>query len=166
MELSLDAGAVRQLTAAAELNRRLFLNCLDSVTEEDALRRPNNRVNNLTFVACHVLDARHFLSRFLGLELFNPFDALLGNVRSIEDVVSLPPLQDVQAEWIRVSTEVHACLSGLTTYELTRPSPERFPILDATFGGAIGFQLHHESYHIGQLALIRKFLGYGAMTYG
>ena len=165
MGLSLDAGAVRQLAAAADLNRRLFLNCLDAVSDTDALRRPNELVNNMAFIACHVLDARHYLARFLGLGLANPFDALLGNVQSIADVTSLPPLEMVRAEWARVSTEVHACLSGLSASELTRPSPQRFPIPDATFGGAIEFQLHHESYHIGQLALIRKFCGYPAMTY-
>jgi hypothetical protein len=44
-------------------------------------------------------------------------------------------------------------------------SPQRFPVDDPTFGAAIEFQLHHESYHIGQLALLRKYYGYPAMTY-
>lgn len=165
MDLQIDAGAVRRLSAAAELNRRLYLNCLDAVSDEAAARRPNELVNSLGFIACHLLDARHYLARFLGLVLSNPLDDILADVQSIADVRELPRLASLRHEWSRVSVEVHACLSGLSAADLANPSPQRFPIPDATFGGAIEFQLHHESYHIGQLALLRKFYGYPAMTY-
>ena len=40
------------------------------------------------------------------------------------------------------------------------------PLLsDTTFAGAITFLAQHESYHVGQLALLRKGLGLGPMSY-
>jgi len=165
MVLSQDTGLIRQLAAVAELNTRLFLNCLQSVTDADALGRPNDRVNNLAFVACHVLDARHYLAGFLGLQLANPLAAVLGGVQRIEDVETLPSLESIREHWRVVSGPVLDCLRSLTPGELKSPSPQRFPIADASFGGALEFQLHHESYHIGQLAYLRKFYGYPAMSY-
>jgi uncharacterized damage-inducible protein DinB len=165
MQVSQETGVVRQLSAAAELNTTLYLNCLQSVSTKDALLRPNHLVNSLAFVACHVLDARHYLARFIGLSLENPLEPLLARVQSIEEVETLPPLETVREQWRAVSSEVCAVLRALAPRELASPSPQRFPISDVSFGGALEFQLHHESYHIGQLAYIRKFYGYPAMSY-
>jgi hypothetical protein len=41
----------------------------------------------------------------------------------------------------------------------------RFPIGDATVLGLIAFMVQHDSYHIGQLALLRKHYGLPAMRY-
>ncbi|MGB7490782.1 MAG: hypothetical protein WBN62_10660 [Thermoanaerobaculia bacterium] len=39
-----------------------------------------------------------------------------------------------------------------------------FPFEDPSMAGGIGFLLHHEAYHIGQLALLRKFHRLPAMS--
>ena len=157
--------AAASLAAAAELNTRLFRNCLLDVTDADAIQRPSNTVNSISFIACHVLDARHFLARFLGLQLTNPIESVIGTASGIDDVASLPPLADLRRHWTSVSRDVEACISGLHDDELNLLSPQRFPVDSPTIAAAIEFQLHHESYHIGQLALLRKYFGYPAMTY-
>jgi hypothetical protein len=165
LAVSTDVSGGAQLAAAAALNTRLFLNCVAGVSDEDAARRPSELVNNLGFIACHILDARFYLGRFLGMPLDNPLDSVLGNAASIDDVAVLPPLDTVRQHWTAVSADVLACIAALTPGELMLPSPQRFPIPDATMSGAVEFQLHHESYHIGQLAYLRKFYGYPAMSY-
>ena len=161
----MTASAAAGLATAADLNTRLFRNCLLDVSDADAIRRPSDAVNSIGFIACHVLDARHFLARFLGLQFVNPIESVIGTARGIDDVASLPPLADVRQYWAAVSRDVHACISSLADSELAEISPQRFPVDNPTFGAAIEFQLHHESYHIGQLALLRKYYGYPAMTY-
>jgi hypothetical protein len=41
----------------------------------------------------------------------------------------------------------------------------RFPGVDRTRLGALTFLTQHDSYHIGQLALLRKHAGLAAMSY-
>ena len=58
-----------------------------------------------------------------------------------------------------------ARLGTITDAELAGASGERFPGVPATLLGAIAFLVQHESYHIGQLAFVRKYLGRPSMSY-
>lgn len=159
------ASAAPALGGILRLNTRLYLNCVQDVSDGDARRRPNDRTNSLAFIACHVLDARHFLARYLGLDEPNPVEDTLRDATGIDDIVELPTIVRIVDGWRALAPTISACLDDLTTTELNAPSPQRLPVDDLSIGGGIGFLLQHESYHVGQLALIRKFLGYPAMKY-
>ena len=58
-----------------------------------------------------------------------------------------------------------AALETVDAATLKGPPPFRFSIADATLLGGIAFLTQHDSYHIGQLALLRKHWGLGAMSY-
>jgi hypothetical protein len=55
-------------------------------------------------------------------------------------------------------------LELLTEEELAKPAS--FPVLtgDKTKRGAIVFLNYHETYHIGQMAYLRKWLGYSQLV--
>ena len=154
------------LATVLRMNTRLFLNCLSGVSDEHGRQRANERTNSITFIACHITDSRYFVARYLGLEEKNPLENVLRDVNSIEDVGELPLLEDVREIWRLISPTVEACINGLSEDELRAPSPQRFPVDQLTVYGGIGFLVQHESYHLGQLALLRKFHGYPAMKYG
>jgi uncharacterized damage-inducible protein DinB len=155
----------RVLASVLRLNTRLFMNCLEGVAEEKAIERPSGATNSLAFVACHLVDSRHYLARYLGLDEVNPLANVLADVTSIEDVDELPPLGELKQAWRSVASVVEACVEGLSEEECRVPSRQRFPVDDPTVLGAVGFLVQHESYHIGQMALLRKYLGYPAMKY-
>jgi len=152
------------LASVLRLNTRLFLNCLEGVSEEKALHRPSHSTNNMSFIACHLVDNRHFMAGYLGLESVNPFPEL-ATARSIEDVSVLPTLTAIRSAWLGLSPLVEECVAGLLHDDLRAASPQRFPVDDPTVHGALGFLMQHESYHIGQMALLRKYVGLPAMTY-
>lgn len=156
---------LRATESVIRLNTRLFRNCLDGVSDENAIVRPNGATNNLSFIACHLVDARHFMAGFLGLDASNPLADLLATARSVDDVPELPSMKRIRHAWDQVSRDLEACMNDLDFDDITAPSHHRFPVDDPSIGGAIAFLVQHESYHIGQLALLRKFLGYPAMTY-
>ena len=153
------------LHAILRLNSRLLLNCFEGMDETTARQRPNARTNSAAFLACHLIDSRHYLLSLLGRLGENPVARFVGSARSIDDVGALPPLADVRAAWRSVSTTLEACLAELSDAELTAPSPQRFPVEDRSLLGAVAFLLQHESYHVGQLALIRKYFGLPAMSW-
>jgi uncharacterized damage-inducible protein DinB len=148
------------------MNTRLLLNCLQDVSEAHATQRPNERTNSIAFIACHVVDSRFFIARYLGVEEPNPLDRYVAGVTAIEEMSELPALDVIRRAWSSIAPTVEECLAELGEAELRAPSPQRFPVDQHNLMGGIGFLVQHESYHIGQLALLRKFFGYPAMRYG
>ncbi|MDX1546768.1 MAG: DinB family protein [Rhodothermales bacterium] len=155
------------LAAAAELNARLWINCLQGVPAEVAWQRPNTYTNSLGFVALHLLDARYFLAGYLGLSVENPFQASLADVQRIEDLpeTAKVPLEALRAPWRALSEQLAEHVPDVEVAVLAAPSSVRFPTEDGSVLGGALFLLHHEAYHIGQMALLRKFWGLPAMRY-
>jgi uncharacterized damage-inducible protein DinB len=146
------------------LNTDLFRSVLRDVPESLAAERIGG-ANPPAFLAAHLLDARCYLSGLLGAPVENPIGDALRDARSADEVDALPSLAAVLAEWDRVSPHLEAALAAATAAQLDGPSPQRFPVRDATLGAGVAFLLQHESYHLGQLALLRRQLGLPAMTY-
>lgn len=153
------------LADAFRMNTRLYRNCLDGVDDEAARRRPSVGTNSLAFVALHLVDSRHFVAGMIGAPAPHPFAALLQDARGIDNLLSIPRLTDIRDAWDAVSPVVEARLAALDDQELAAPSPQRFPLDDATVAGALTFLAHHDSYHVGQMALLRKYLGFEPMRY-
>jgi len=96
-----------------KLNTRLFLNCLDGVDDETAQTRPGDRVNNMTFIALHLVDARCYLAQYVGLEHENPYKHL-EDVASIEEMQDFPALAELRAAWSDVSERLAARFPALS----------------------------------------------------
>jgi len=159
----MDAQLV-PLKAMLELSTRLFVNSFDAVDDDVARVRPNDSTNNMAFVGVHVLDARAYLARYLGLDYQHPFTGL-EEVNSIESMTDYPSVEDILASWREVSGLLDERMQTLSSEELSKESPQKFPVEDSSLFGGFAFLLLHESFHIGQLALLRKYLGLSSMKY-
>jgi uncharacterized damage-inducible protein DinB len=153
------------IASALRLHTRLFHNFLEGVDDEAARRRPSGRTNSMAFIALHLVDARHLGARTMGAEARNPFASLLQDAREIDNVVAIPPLTEIRDAWDQVSAALEARLHVLTPEELAAPPPQPFPADDPTLAGALAFLVTHDAYHVGQMALPRKFLGFDPMRY-
>jgi len=147
------------------LNTALFLNCLDDLDHNSALRRFSNASNNVAFIATHLVESRHYFGKYVGLNMQNPVEEFMSDAKSIEEVGHLPTIPELRAGWNEVSPPLLDRFHELTSDDLDTESPHAFPLENATIYAGIGFLLSHESYHIGQLGLLRKQLGYDAMSY-
>jgi len=147
------------------LNSRLFVNCLEGVDDDMARRRVDDRANNVAFIASHVVDARYFLADYLGVKAANPFKELLAGLKSIADFTEFPVIREILVAWHDVSGLLEERFPRLTAAELAAASPQSFPIDDASVLGGVAFLIQHESYHLGQLGLLRKCLGLEPMSY-
>lgn len=156
---------VAPLAEILRLNTRLFHNCLDGLSEEQADVRPSGATNSAGFVGAHVADSRYFLLRLLGAARENPLAAALDGARGIDDLASRPLLAAVTAAWHAAAQALDERLATIGAAELDAPSEARFPVADRTVLGALAFLVQHDSYHVGQLALLRKYAGLPAMRY-
>ena len=157
--------SVKPLHEILTLNTRLFSSCLDGLDAEQAAARLGGSTNNVVFIAAHLLDARCYLARYLGLEITYPFEEEWRRVKSVEDLTDPPELAAILAAWKRVSDALAERFGSLTEADLEAESEQKFPVADGTVLGGATFLLQHDSYHLGQLGLLRKHWTSESMSY-
>jgi len=149
-----------------ELNTRLFESCLEGISDEAARRKPNPESNSVAFLACHLVDARAYLARLIGAERATDLHDSIPTYLAVVEHQDEPPVSQVVSAWSTAGKLLRTRLVSLRAEDLTAPSPETVTTNDPTLFGAIAFLLHHEAYHIGQIAFARKYFGVGSMGYG
>jgi uncharacterized damage-inducible protein DinB len=156
---------VAPLAEILRLNTVLFRNCLDGLSDEQAAKRPSGATNSAAFVAAHLTSSRFFLLKTLGAEHPDPLAAYLDGRKGIDEIAQLPPLSTVDAAWTKAGHLLRDRLDALTTAEVDAPSSLGFPLANGTVLGTLTFLVQHDSYHVGQLSLLRKYCGLPAMRY-
>ncbi len=156
---------VSALARLLGLNTDLRLNCLEGLSDSDATARPLPGTNSVAFIVAHVTDARYFMAQLLGRPLENALQRTLADVSTIDEVTTLPSVPQLSATWMVVAKRVSDGLEAASADVLARQSERPFPTGDSTVLGALAFLVQHESYHFGQIALIRKGRGRGALSY-
>ena len=156
---------IAPLAEILELNTRLLHNCLVGMTDEQANARPSNETNSAAFIAAHLADSRFYLLRALGVDRPCPLARYLDGKTSITELNSPIALDEVYAAWSEVSDALRERLAALTVADLDADAATRFPVSDRTVLGMLTFLVQHDSYHVGQLALLRKYGGFPAMKY-
>lgn len=156
---------VAPLAETLRINSRLFRNCLDGMTDAQARERPSDSANSVAFVAAHLAESRFMLLKFLGAEHPNPLERYLGGRKGIEDMQSWPSLEEIRAAWTEAGELLDRHLAAMSAADLDAPTRLGFPVETKTNLGILAFLVGHDSYHIGQLALLRKQAGFPAMKY-
>jgi uncharacterized damage-inducible protein DinB len=160
----MDARVV-PLAMLYQLNTDLLMNSLVDLSDREAQTRLEAGGNSITFLAAHLTDSRHFLVTRLEHPLSNPLARYLQDVRSIDDITEWPSLDELRAEWLRIGAHLQTVLSDLTVDELAETNIHRFPVEDTSRLGLIAFLVQHDSYHLGQVAFLRRQLGKPPMSY-
>ena len=157
-------SALTSVKTILDLNTRLFVNCFADVSDEVATRVVVERTSTMTFVGVHCLDARINMGEIARIPLIHPFPEIAVASR-MKDIPAYPPLPEILKHWQAISHPLLHSLGSLSSSDLQAPSARHFPIHDRTVLGALSFLAQHESYHIGQLALLRRLHGLPAMKY-
>ncbi|MFW6012386.1 MAG: DinB family protein [bacterium] len=146
-------------------NAGRFERCLEGVSEPDLLRRAGPTTNHMLFLAAHVVDARYFLAGLLGIDQENPLAPFLEGAATIEDVKEYPSISLISELFRSITDQINGSLLRSDDDAFAgRPKPG-LPVALETLGEAVAFLLSHESYHLGQLAFLRKHNGYPAVRY-
>jgi uncharacterized damage-inducible protein DinB len=137
---------------------------LDGLDDTTAARRLTGTSNNIAFLATHLVETRHYTAGVLQAPLPSPLPPATARARSLDEAGPLPSLRDLVAAWESVSAHLAVTVERLDTAFLARPAGA-FPGSDGTILGALAFLVQHESYHIGQMGLLRRQLELPVMTY-
>jgi uncharacterized damage-inducible protein DinB len=156
---------IAPLAGILRLNARLFNNCLDGITEAQCHERPSDTTNSAAFVAGHLAEARFWGLKILGAERANPLEKYLGQWKGIDEITTWPSLAEIKSAWVEASTELDRRMASMTAAELDKASGSQMPLEDSSVLGLFAFMVQHDSYHVGQLSMLRKHAGLPAMSY-
>jgi uncharacterized damage-inducible protein DinB len=148
-----------------ELQSSWFLNALADISEEESNKQIADNLNPIKWVAGHVLNTRmSLLSILSGKPQDLNYNTFFGKGSSNKLDSSFPSIEEIKLKWQSVSIELTDCINVLTEEKLISPPPFQTDIPNNTLHGLIAYMVIHESHHIGQLSILRKFLGKDAMS--
>jgi uncharacterized damage-inducible protein DinB len=147
-----------------KLNAGLMKSALDGLVDRDLWQRPTDRNNPMLWVFGHVVATRAMILGMLG----EPFDTGWGDLfkrgAALQDAGRYPVRQEIERIHRDVVDRLKVKLAALTDADLARAAAG--PALPGakTLADQLAFFAFHESYHVGQLAYIRKSLGHSAVA--
>lgn len=147
-----------------DLHTRLFNNVLDGISDTDTNSRANEHVNHLKWLAGHLCSARFGFKDLAQLDQADPYGDLFGHGKAINPEADYPSIENIRENWNAISGQISAAFDQLPAEALEANAP-KVPIGDGKMGDFLDFLMHHEAYHIGQMGILRRFLGKDAMSY-
>jgi DinB superfamily len=129
---------------------------LDGVTHEESLLQPPFRGNCLNWVLGHIVFGRESVLKLLGEDLpwtETEIASYRSNTEPITNAEQALPLEMLLG---KLEESHKRILTGLK-----RITPDKWeaPINDETVAEKIAFSHWHETYHVGQLELLRQLAG-------
>jgi uncharacterized damage-inducible protein DinB len=145
------------------INDDFVLQALDGLSDEELWRTPTERNNSILWIAGHVVQTRAAVLQMLGESIDTGWGNLFDRGATVGDAKRYPLRRDIERVMREVSPRLHAKLGSLQDENLARPATMQLPGAK-TFADELAFFALHDSYHVGQMAYIRKGLGYPGLA--
>jgi uncharacterized damage-inducible protein DinB len=141
----------------------LVLQALEGLTNEELWRPLTTSNNPLLWVAGHIVQTRVMVLQMLGEPADTGWGSLFDRGAKIGDPKEYPSGPEVARMMREISPRLHAALAALLDEQLNRPASLPIPGLK-TLSDELAFFALHDAYHVGQLAYVRKGLGYPGLA--
>jgi uncharacterized damage-inducible protein DinB len=139
------------------------LRALEGLTHEELWRTQTTSNNPLLWVAGHIVQTRAMVLQILGEQVETGWGGLFDRGAKIGNPKEYPSGPEVAREMREVSPRLHATIAALHDEQLNRPASLPIPGLK-TLTDELAFFALHDAYHVGQLAYLRKGLGYPGLA--
>lgn len=136
---------------------------LQGLTLEELWHRPTPSNNPLLWVAGHIAHTRATVLQILGESADTGWGSLFERGAKIGNPEEYPAGVEVVRTMREISSRLNVALASLQDEQLKRPASLPIPGL-ITLADELAFFAMHDAYHVGQLAYIRKGLGYPGLT--
>ena len=134
---------------------------ITDVNPEHWFQSPGDGSNHLMWVVGHLVVHRARVLKTLGGEWSSSWSSLFN--RGAERVADkeYPSVEEMRNAWNQVSASLSAALRDSSPDVLAKPAPAGPPSFDGKVSGTVAFFAFHDTYHVGQVSYLRKWLGYG-----
>jgi uncharacterized protein YndB with AHSA1/START domain len=129
------------------------------VKPDDLWKRPTPQTNSMLWIYAHMAATRTRMLNTLGDDYDPGLGEAFGRGAQVQDAGSYPSREKINEASREVNTRLFAKLATVGDAELSREAKGPRPPSVQTVGDALAFFALHDSYHVGQLAYVRKALG-------
>jgi len=136
---------------------------LEGLSDEDFYRAPKT-ANHMLWLLGHAANTRFGLIVLMGGADQRPWNELFSRGSQPGDEATLPSISEVRDSWNTAVTALNAHFESLSDEDLGKTCVRDFPIDDKSILGAAMFLAGHEMYHLGQMAVLKKWLGQGQLV--
>lgn len=152
---------------AYRMHTQSFMNVLDGISEEDALKRIENRTNHIVWMAGNFVNMRYGLGAVLGLQEQDPNNDLFFQGKALDENIQYPTLADIKKNFHDISAKVYQRLWEVSDEELEEIFEIGMNISFITENklNFVGMCIGREDYLCGQIGLMRRILDYPGMKY-
>lgn len=149
------------LTTQLAISQRSIKRNLEGLSHEESLHHPQPAGNSANWVLGHILASRSGLLKNLGGQPLLDDDAVQQYRRGSDGNVPNPlQVEELIALLDKSQPLLLAGLKRIPENALAQKAPFNSPAgPDATFADALAAMVFHESYHVGQLGLLRRAIG-------
>jgi uncharacterized protein YndB with AHSA1/START domain len=150
--------AVKPVAFILATNDSLAERTFMGVAPDDLWKRPMPTTNGMLWIFAHMAATRARMLNLLGDD-FNPGLDAFGRGAEVQDAGAYPGREKINEASREVNTRLFARLAAIGDGELAMEAKGLKPPSVTTVGEQIAFFALHDSYHVGQLAYVRKALG-------
>jgi uncharacterized damage-inducible protein DinB len=150
---------LQALAPRFRFNEGLLKMATDGFTDETWSLGPDGGGNTAHWILGHVTHARNGLLRMAGAEVApEPWEEAFGRGATPTGDGYLP-VEELVAKFRAAGEALSSHLAGMSEEDAAAPAPREFPDGSKTIGDAAHFMYFHETYHLGQIGLIRRMGG-------
>ncbi|HEX2897301.1 MAG TPA: DinB family protein [candidate division Zixibacteria bacterium] len=143
----------------------IFNNALKDIKPEDLHKRPSNNCASLNWLAGHLVNSRYYIAHLIGGSDEYEFSNLYnGDGQPLKEPSAYLPIGEIQKAFDSISEKLMKRLNELNDSDIDKKLKDKWPHGDDTHFGAISFMCWHEGWHIGQMSVLRKHLGYKGLA--
>ena len=162
-----DAMSAATLSKMFEFTYNVTMQNIQGFDHEDSLRQPDQAGNCLNWLLGHMVETRNGILDLLGEERIWTPEESKNYVRGSEPIRN----DSAALRWEKITGDFDASqerlrvgLAKLTAEQLGSPLPlDKNPFGLESVGMMLGAFSFHESYHAGQIGLLRRVLGRDGM---
>ncbi|AZA76948.1 DinB family protein [Chryseobacterium sp. G0186] len=158
---------IELIIPAYRMHTQGFMNVLDGISEEDGLKRIENKTNHIVWMAGNFVNMRYGLGWVLGLQEQDPNNDLFFQGKTLDETIQYPSLADLKKNFHEISPKVYQRLWETTDEELDEifEIGMNIPFVKETKLNFAGMCIGREDYLCGQIGLMRRILNYPGMKY-
>jgi hypothetical protein len=125
------------------------------------LERPSQRSNHVLWIIGHLARTWGLIVQQLkGGEEILPLDSLFADGQPLREDSAYPTPERIAEAWREIVARVEQAIALTPPDILVRAALPGLPAFGPTVSGALAASTFHESYHVGQLGYLMKWLGH------
>lgn len=157
--MTTSCAVIAPIAAIFRVNDDLMARALDGLTAAELGQRLTDRNNSMLWLAGHITEIRAFLLRTLGEQVDTTWGELFVRGAALQEAGRYPSIEEIKRVTEQINRNLYAKLEALDDQQLAEAASHELPSI-RTVADQIAFFSMHDSYHVGQMAFVRKGLGF------